>query len=167
MDIEEKSWTFLTKMNSKRSYVAAVEVNNKLFVAGGWNGDEVLSSTEFISSEGMVTAGPDLPSPRSKHCMTKLPSGRIIIIGGYPSSSVGKSVIEFDPITNSFNDLPSLITERSYLACAVFKSPFHNERLVLLAAGGEREATAELLDYTQPNAKWTQSKINILFSTYL
>ena len=35
------------------------------------------------------------------------------------------------------------------------------------AAGGRYEATAELLDYTQPNAKWTQSKINILFSAYL
>ena len=34
-------------------------------------------------------------------------------------------------------------------------------------AGGQFEATAELLDYTQSNAKWTQSKINILFSTYL
>merc|ERR1712223_1635337 len=52
MDIEEKSWTFLTKMNSKRSYVAAVEVNNKLFVAGGNDNDGALSSTEFISSEG-------------------------------------------------------------------------------------------------------------------
>ena len=166
MDIEEKSWTFLTKMNSKRDNVAAVEVNNKLFVAGGYNGDDELSSTEFISSEGMVTAGPDLPSPRSSHCMTKLPSGRIVFIGGYPSSN-RKSVIEFDPITNSFKDLPSLATERYHLACAVFKSPFHNERMVLLAAGGRYEATAELLDYTQPNAKWTQSKINILFSTYL
>ena len=166
MDFEKKSWTFLTKMNSKKRNVAAVEVNNKLFVAGGWNGDDRLSSTEFISSEGMVTAGPDLPSPRSRHCMTKLPSGRIVIIGGYPSS-VGKSVIEFDPITNSFNELPSLSTERYDLACAVFKSPFHNERLVLLAAGGYYEATAELLDYTQTNAKWTQSKINILFSTSL
>ena len=165
MDIEEKSWTFLTKMNSKRNDVAAVEWSNKLFVAGGYN-DDYLSSTEFISSEGMVTAGPDLPSPRETHCMTKLPSGRIVIIGGYPSS-VGKSVIEFDPITNSFNELPSLATERDDLACAVFKSPFHNERLVLLAAGGYYEATAELLDYTQTNAKWTQSKINILFSTYL
>ena len=80
MDIEERSWTFLTKMSSKRHAVAAVEVNEKLFVVGGYNGDDFLSSTEFISSEGMVKAGPNLPSPRSSHCMTKLPSGNIIII---------------------------------------------------------------------------------------
>ena len=146
-------------MSSKRHALAAVEVNEKLFVVGGYNGDDFLSSTEFISSEGMVKAGPNLPSPRSSHCMTKLPSGNIIIIGGQPSSSVGKSVIEFNPVTNSFNDLPSLTTKRYYLECAVFNSPFHNGRSVLLAAGGLYEATAELLDFTQPNARWSQCKI--------
>ena len=146
--------------------MAAVEVNNKLFVTGGYNGGS-LSSTEFISSEGMVTAGPDLPSPCGDHCMTKLPSGNVIIIGGSPSDSVGKSVIEFNPITNSYNDLPSLISARQDLACAVFYSPFHNGRPVLLAAGGLFETTSELLDYTQPNAKWTQSKSNFFISTSL
>ena len=42
--------------------MAGVEVNNKLFVVGGYKGNTIygISSTEFISPEGMVTAGPDL-----------------------------------------------------------------------------------------------------------
>ena len=35
----------------------------------------------------------------------------------------------------------------------------HNGRPVLLAAGGWKQDTAELLDYTQPTANWTKSKI--------
>merc|ERR1719471_939171 len=122
-------------MNSRRRDMAAVELNGKLFVAGGYNYNEgALSSTEFISPEGMVTSGPDLPVPWDSHCMTKLPSGNVVFIGGNGGSS--RSVIEFDPVTNSFQDLPSLSSKRSYLACAIFKSPIHNGRPVLLAAGG-------------------------------
>merc|ERR1711874_667188 len=50
---------------------------------------------------------------------------------------------------------PSLTQNRIYFGCAVFNSPFHNSRPVVLAAGGSRQATAELLDYTQPNSKWS------------
>jgi len=155
MSIETKSWTYLAAMSSKRLYAASAELDGKLFITGGKSGfNDRLSSTEFITVEGEVSPGPNLPSPpRSGHCMMKLPSGKIIITGGYPSSSVGKEVLEFDPATNSYVDMPPLTTERRDHACAVFQSPQHEGRYVAMTAGGSR--TAEILDYTQPNAKWT------------
>jgi len=158
IEAEEKIWTFLTRMNSKRSFVASIELDGKLFVAGGWNGTsgaDSYSSTEFISVDGTVSPGPDLPSPRDEHCMIKLPSQKVLILGGV-SSSVRKSAIEFNPATNSFKNLPSLTSQRLSSGCTVFNSPFHNGRPVALAAGGSGQATAEILDYTQPNSKWVQ-----------
>ena len=51
---------------------------------------------------------------------------------------------------------------RWYFGCAVFNSAMHDNREVVLAVGGLHEATAEVLDHTQPNAEWTES--NYLFS---
>jgi len=156
LSIESKSWSYVATMSSKRKLAASAEIDGKLFITGGYDGNDRLSTTEFITVEGEVSAGPNLPSPpRSSHCMMKLPSGKIIITGGYPGSSVGKKVLEFDPATNSYVDMPPLTTIRYKHACAVFQSPQHEDRYVALAAGGEYEATAEILDYTQPNAKWT------------
>ena len=99
--------------------------------------------------------------------MMKLPSGKLLVIGGSPSSSVGTKVLEFDPATNSYDDMPPLTTYRWDHACAVFQSPQHEDRYVAMIAGGVYEATAEILDYSQPNAKWTPSKIRFFFDFFL
>jgi len=46
--------------------------------------------------------------------------------------------------------------ERENFGCATFNSPTHENREVVLAVGGDEQATAEVLDYTQPNPAWTQ-----------
>ena len=85
-----------------------------------------------------------------------------MVLGGGPSSKVWKSAIEFDPINGSFRSLPSLTSKRtSVFGCAVFNSSFHGGRPVVLAAGGKYQATAEILDFTQPGSTWSQSKIII------
>ena len=99
--------------------------------------------------------------------MMKLPSGKLLITGGEEPESVGKKVLEFDPATNSYDEMPPLTTERSEHACAVFQSPQHEGRYVALAAGGGGEATAEILDYSQPNAKWIPSKITFFFDFFI
>ena len=38
----------------------------------------------------------------------------------------------------------------------------HDNREVVLAVGGLFRATAEVLDYTQPNAEWTQSNYKFI-----
>ena len=87
-----------------------------------------------------------------------------------------KSVILFDIDTNSFDDsVPSLTHDRWDAGCAVFKSAAHNLRPVVLAVGGYigdpryegPHGTAEVLDFTQPNSEWTESKINIVVLTPL
>ena len=81
-----KSWNFLSNMATKRAESASVAINTSLFVTGGHYGPSgPMSSTEYIHKNGSVLAGPDLPSSRAGHCMVNLPSGNIMIIGGYAS----------------------------------------------------------------------------------
>ena len=52
---------------------------------------------------------------------------------------------------------PLTILTEVVFGCATFNSPMHENREVVLAVGGYWEATAEVLDYTQPNPAWTES----------
>ena len=154
-------------MKSKRYSAASSPVKMSLFVTGGYNFDAFdeyghvgrLSTTEYVNADGTITAGPPLPTPRSSHCMVTLSSRYIIILGGHGAENF-KSAIIFDTDTNTYNtEVPSMNYNRTYAGCALIKrSPMHNNRPVVLAVGGYGQATAEVYDYTQPNAEWQKSK---------
>jgi hypothetical protein len=142
-------------MTTKRSHSASVSVNGKLLVLGGYDGDKGLATTEYISPSGDASQpGPDLPVPRAKHCAVKLSNGQVMLLGGYPDE---KSAIILHPESETFDQsLPPMLYDRRSFGCASFYSPLHDNREVVLAAGGYY-ATAEILDYSQPNANWTES----------
>ena len=132
---------------------------------------KIHSTTEFINLDGNVTPGPDLPLPLYDHCMVTLPSGKIMIIGDH---SKEKIVLVFDPRENKFEKSAfsyhgkvggknEEFRYRYKLDCAVFNSPLHNFRPVVLATGKwPGGAYTEILDFTQPNSTWTKGKINLL-----
>ena len=135
-------------------------MNGMLWVMGGHDGDNRLATTEYVSLDSNPSQpGPDLPTSQSHHCAVKLSNERVMLLGGYPDK---KSVIIFDPDqdpdTETFDQsLPSMIHSRQNAGCAVFNSPLHGNREVVLAVGGFKQATAEVLDYTQHNPVWTES----------
>ena len=151
------SWTFLTNMSTKRVDSASVPVNGKLLVLGGDAGDNYLATSEYVSPDGDASQpGPDLPGPRKYYCALKLANGQILLLGGYKAENL-KSAIIFHPETGNNQSLPSLTFKRWNAACATFNSPMHDNREVVLAVGGYEQATAEVLDYAQPNPAWTTS----------
>ena len=150
------SWIFLTNMTRPgRLYGGSVMIKGSLFLMGSYG-------TEYVYPDGNASrSGPDLPNSRDGLCAVKLSTGQVMILGGRPPYGGFKnssSAIIFDPDTETFDkSLPSMRIELLNGACAVFKSGMHDNREVVLAAGGNHEATAELFDYTQPNATWTKS----------
>ena len=96
--------------------------------------------------------------PRGKHCMVTLDDGKVMILGTewYEHQ---KRVSIFDPQSNTFMNGSDLLYERQNAGCAVFFSPLHDNRPVVLSAGGAYHSTAEVLDYTKANASWEESKI--------
>jgi hypothetical protein len=131
---------------------------------GGYNGSSVINTTEYISPDGDASQpGPDLPRPRSSHCAVKLSNGQVILLGGYPDE---KSVIILNPDTEDQFDqsLPPLTFDRYDFGCATFNSPMHDNREVVLAVGGFLKATAEVLDYSQPNPAWEESNYEYILS---
>ena len=82
-----------------------------------------------------------------------------MIIGGLPSSNL-KSTWIVNLTDSSIVAGPSLLFDRQYSACTLFISPMHENRPVVLVAGGggNSSGTVEILDYTDSLAGWTESK---------
>ena len=149
-------------MNSKRAGHASTLVKDALFITGGFDGSSRLATTEYIYANGTVQSGPNLPEARWGHCSVTLHDGKVMILGAAYPSSLRRNVIIMDPADNSFTTGPSLRYKRGSAACTLFNSPLHNGRPVVLAAGGEFQATAEVYDYTYAN-QW-QTSMHLIIS---
>ena len=163
-DKELNIWKQHATMNQARYLHASVVIDNSLWVTGGvyqaGNGLDTFKSTEFVRGDGTVTMGPDLPTARSGHCMVTLHDGKVMIIGGYPTS---RDVLVFDQSNSEFTTGPSTLEKRSYIACTIFNSPLHGNRPIVLAAGGyDVSVRAEIFDYTITN-EWQTSMYFLMF----
>ena len=152
-DKNSNSWRLHANLKTKRYDSPIAPMNGGLWLTGGHNGQR-LSSTELVYPNGTVLYGQNLPAPRYGHCAVTLHNGLIMIIGGWPDH---KSVITFDPVNNLFNTGPSTNYDRKHTACTLFYSPMHNNRPVILTAGGHGQTTSEIYDYTIASS-WVKCK---------
>ena len=75
--------------------------------------------------------------------------GRTNTVLKYNSSNLNNEPLEMD----------SMLHERWYHACTIFKSGLHDGRPVIIIAGGigSGPTTAEVLDFTKEEATWQES----------
>ena len=116
-----------------------------------------LDSTEIIALDGTVTNGKNLPNARCGHCMVVINNDEFMILGSILQPDQYKSTLTYNANSGTFSSGPSMIHDRRSAACSMFRSKLHNDRNVVLCAGGIfDQGTAELLDFSQENAKWTE-----------
>jgi len=145
-DKTSNSWSVFANMIHGRAFNSGSVLNGKFWVTGGYT-DTTKESTELISMDGTVEAGPNLPSPgRWGHSMVTLHDGRVMILGDGTDPLKNKVSI-YDSNTDTFEDGPDLIYSREHAGAILFRSAKHNNRHVVLVAGGKTEKV-EVFDYT-------------------
>ena len=157
-DMASNTWQLHGNLvTGRRSFGAAV-FKGALWVTGGQTNDRVaLYSTEIIAPDGIVTSGPNLPKPRNGHCMVVINDDEFMILGSKLRPDQYKSTLIYNANSGNFRKGPSMIHDRRLAACSMFQSKLHNDRNVVLCAGGNSDrGTAELLDFSQENAQWTE-----------
>ena len=82
----------------------------------------------------------------------------MLIGSGSEDAAQEKTTTTYNNALNTFTDGPTMTYRRRWAACARFKSKLHNNRYVVMVAGGHQISNVELLDYTMPSAQWTESK---------
>ncbi len=68
-------------MASKRAAAVATTIGDAVFVAGGFNGAQILANTEYLQNGQPSEAGPDMPEALMSHCMVDIDDDTVMVIG--------------------------------------------------------------------------------------
>ena len=144
------------KLQTERSGASAVVLpNGELWIQGGWDGNNRLSTTETISLEGSQT-GMELEKGISSHCSMMINATTAFITGGYTGSWT-KDTYFVDIHNWKWTKGPQMEERRAYHGCEVFMQNNHNYALV---AGGRYPylSSTEILDLDSGLMEWTKGK---------
>ncbi len=152
----QKEWVQVAKkLAEKRLWAAGIVTDidggrmNSLWIAGGNNGRERLSSTELVTLTATdsfeIRPGPDLPLALHSHCLVKLNSTTAMLIGGsdgvttfansyfldIPSAATTTAATAVRSVRG-----PDLNTARTNHACGVVDNPTVDGGQMVVVAGG-------------------------------
>ena len=159
-DKATNTWNLFSNLATGRRYFDAAVFKGSMWVTGGnyqTNYGTALDSIEIIATDGTLTSGPTLPVAREGHCIVVLNDDEFMILGSQFPDDHRKNTIIYNANSETFSSGPSMNYDRMFGTCSVFQSKFHNDRQVVLVAGGNGDGgTAELLDFTLENAQWVE-----------
>jgi hypothetical protein len=117
-------WSSTASMATGRLIFAAARLpSGKVIVTGGWAATDasaaVYATTEIYDPLAVTwTPGPPMSTPRSGHEAVALPSGKVLVIGGFPSGGGGVNALAsaelYDPVTNSWAATAPMGAARAY-----------------------------------------------------
>lgn len=153
------SWIHFATMKEKREWPSSTVLFNRIWVSGGSNDNGTLKTSEFITIDGYVSHGPDLPETLKGHATIQI-NDSVLIIGGHNGGKRTKATRFFDSRHLSFQkNGPPMNVGRSCHGCCIVQSPNHEGRNVIIIAGGEgTPCSVELWDWNKPGSTWQKSK---------
>jgi N-acetylneuraminic acid mutarotase len=154
------TWTLTGSMHTARyQHTATLLQNGQVLVAGGYNPnatDPYLTSAELYNpATGTWTTTGSLHEPRIYHTMTLLPTGQVLVAGGYNVSPTAINILAsaelYNPATGRWTLTGSMSTPRTGHAAALLASG-----QVLVAAGEDDSSSLTSAELFNPaTGKWT------------
>lgn len=86
-DPNNNAWDYAGAMAQERTRAAAATMSgDKMLVAGGKSGENLLKTTEIFDGSNFA-AGPDIPVSVTEHCLVRLAGEKFFLAGGRTSAS--------------------------------------------------------------------------------
>ena len=163
-----KTKTMLQNRSNAASVVLNDESGSKLWIVGGEDDKQFLSSTEFIKLDNSeALKGPDLNISITKHCAVKVNESAIFFIGGEQNETWTNKTWIVNPQKNfEMTEGPTMNKIRMYPACMLTK--FNDELQIVVAGGkGEDHALSKSTEILNVNPfkrnEWVMGKISKTF----
>ncbi len=131
-----------------------------MWITGGIGQDwDHLTSTEFVYSNHNTSMGPSLPQTRYSHCMLKVRSSVIAIIGGGNGATAYQETVWFYNFDREkFVNGSGLIQARMHHVCGLITDSLNRKPIMVVAAG--RADGHQFLDTTElwadDSEKWVK-----------
>ncbi len=134
---ENNGWISSGSMTSARSNAAVVQLQTgQLFVTGGLNGPNFLSSAETFTEQGWQAKVPSLPIPIGYHCMVEVNSTTVLIIGGYQSGQRSAKTFYLSTKDQSWTAGPDMKTPRYIHSCGRIKKDNASQAASIIVVSG-------------------------------
>ena len=124
-------------MSKKRGYAASLITNeNNLWVTGGAEGSQILSSTEYILKNGESIEGPNLPIGLAAHTVVGINSTFSMFVGGFITLGTSTDLTYYyDNYNQVWFDGPRLNFPRSFHRSGIVTDLITRERLLIVTGG--------------------------------
>ncbi|XP_034016421.1 kelch-like protein 31 [Thalassophryne amazonica] len=109
------TWLHLASMRQRRTHFSLAASGGRLFAIGGRNVEGLLATTEsYLPSSNTWQMRAPMEVPRCCHSSATLPSGDILVTGGYINCAYSRSVACYNVETDSWMEKASLETARGW-----------------------------------------------------
>ncbi|KAJ3609274.1 hypothetical protein NHX12_023798 [Muraenolepis orangiensis] len=133
------TWLHLASMRQRRTHFSLAATGGRLFAIGGRNVEGLLATTEsYLPSANAWQMRAPMEVPRCCHASATLPSGDILVSGGYINCAYSRSVACYSVASDSWSERPPLETPRGWHCSATLAGAVYVAGGSQLGAGGER-----------------------------
>ncbi len=129
-DIAANTWTAGAAYPIAAGFVSAVELGGFIYAAGGIDAAGTAKTFRYdpVANTWNDAAIADLPATRWGAAHAAYRNGFVLAggyVGGDVAANMSTSVISWDPNTNTWTALPSMLAERSRMTGAILNDAFH------------------------------------------
>ena len=159
-DPATNTWTLTASpISARASHTATLLPNGKVLIAGGRDANDANFSAingveiyDFVTN-GWVSAGPLLMA-RASHTATMLPSGKVLVVGGYSDGDVGATTAEVYDFATNKSTIAATPPIGAYGGSATLLS---SGSVLLVAEGFKSDPTAVSTLYNSNTDTWTSA----------
>ncbi|KAJ4928170.1 hypothetical protein JOQ06_015967 [Pogonophryne albipinna] len=149
------TWLHLASMRQRRTHFSLAASGGRLFAIGGRNVEGLLATTEsYLPSSNTWTMRAPMDVPRCCHSSATLPSGDILVTGGYINCAYSRSVACYSVDTDTWSERAQMETPRGWHCSATLGGKVYVVGGSQLGPGGERVDVLSVEVFSPESRSW-------------
>ncbi|KAL3043465.1 hypothetical protein OYC64_003350 [Pagothenia borchgrevinki] len=152
------TWLHLASMRQRRTHFSLAASGGRLFAIGGRNVEGLLATTEsYLPSSNTWTMRAPMEVPRCCHSSATLPSGDILVTGGYINCAYSRSVACYSVDTDTWSEKAQMETPRGWHCSATLGGKVYVVGGSQLGPGGERVDVLSVEVFSPESRSWSRA----------
>lgn len=152
------TWLHLASMRQRRTHFSLAASGGRLFAIGGRNVEGLLATTEsYLPSSNTWQMRTPMEVPRCCHSSATLPSGDILVTGGYINCAYSRSVACYNVETDTWTEKVPMDTPRGWHCSATLGNKVYVVGGSQLGPGGERVDVLSVEVFSPESESWSRA----------
>ncbi|XP_069572810.1 kelch-like protein 31 [Brachyistius frenatus] len=152
------TWLHLASMRQRRTHFSLAASGGRLFAIGGRNVEGLLATIEsYLPSSNTWQMRAPMEMPRCCHSSATLPSGDILVTGGYINCAYSRSVVCYKVETDTWSERANLETPRGWHCSATLEDKVYVVGGSQLGPGGERVDVLSVEVFSPESGAWSRA----------